>query len=228
MLKQLGTFHAILAVAFFATPAFAEVCDKVRPRWHPSSGPVNQFEDLYFFLTSYFGIILFIAVASALYVNRRWFSWGIAFLLCCVALSQLAGFIWDSDAIAVTAVSEGCKTLPILSIGVLLSTSLFLLVRRRHVESQRLNTVGLVGDMDDVDILEAIEEAFGIKIGDEEAEKLESVGNLCNLVKAKVRSNSDFDPIWELVCQIVREQSGTRGAIDKETTFFSEHAKERQ
>lgn len=44
------------------------------------------------------------------------------------------------------------------------------------------NRLNLVGDGDDVDVLLSVEEAFGVKIADAEAEGCEKVGQLFNLV----------------------------------------------
>lgn len=93
--------------------------------------------------------------------------------------------------------------------------------------TQRLNTVILGDDLDDVEMLEAFEDAFGIKIEDAEAETLITVGQLYELVCAKSSARTDFDPVWELTLQIVREYSGSRDPIDRDTTFFPMHAKPR-
>jgi hypothetical protein len=93
--------------------------------------------------------------------------------------------------------------------------------------TQKLNTVNLHGDGDDIDLLEDIEEVFRIRIEDHEAEQFVSVGQLYELAKSKSASNPDFDPIWELVCRIVRENSGSRDAIDSNTTFLAKFAEKR-
>ena len=56
-----------LVVLFMASPVFAEVCDKERPRWNPADGRVNVFEELYFFFTSPVGIGLIALIATTLY-----------------------------------------------------------------------------------------------------------------------------------------------------------------
>ncbi|MGJ8597941.1 DUF3153 domain-containing protein [Sulfitobacter sp.] len=50
-----------------ASPAFAEVCDKKRPRWNPKNGSVNQFEEQYFFFASPLGIGLIIIIMATPY-----------------------------------------------------------------------------------------------------------------------------------------------------------------
>jgi hypothetical protein len=48
------------------------------------------------------------------------------------------------------------------------------------------NCLNLVGDGDDVDVLYAIEEAFGVKISDVEALRCETVGQLFDIVSSKL------------------------------------------
>lgn len=93
--------------------------------------------------------------------------------------------------------------------------------------TQKFNTVNLVGDGDDIDVLEEIEKISGIKFQDAEAEKVITVGNLYDLVKEKTETRPDFDPLWEFVSRIVRDVSCSKDPIDRETAFFREHAKER-
>ena len=93
--------------------------------------------------------------------------------------------------------------------------------------TQRLNTVDLGDDLDDVEMLEAFECVFGVSIEDHEAEQLYTVGQLYDLVRTKVADNKDFDPFWALTVQIVREFSGSRDGIDHETTFFRKYASKR-
>lgn len=93
--------------------------------------------------------------------------------------------------------------------------------------TQKYNTVDLDDDLGDVELLEAFEEIFGIKIEDREAQDLFTVGQLYDLVSAKIASHKGFDPVWALTVQILREHSGSRDGIDRETTFFPQHASER-
>lgn len=93
--------------------------------------------------------------------------------------------------------------------------------------TQELNTVDLDDDLGDTELLEAIEEIFDIRIEDHEAEELLSVGQLYDLVRTKIANRKGFDPVWALTVKIVREQSGSRDPIDRETTFFPMHAQKR-
>lgn len=211
-----------------ASPAFAEVCDKERPRWDPSSGSINQFEELYFFFTSPFGIGLLFLIAATLYVKKRWLSIFCAALVFLIATLTAAGWFWLGDDIIHAAHQEGCRAPPLVTIGVLALLSIWLFKYGKPRVTQRLNTVDLGDDLDDVEMLEAIEKIFGIEIKDSEAEKLITMGDLYELVNEKLKPESDFDPIWSLVCQIVREHSGSRDPVDKDTTFFPKFAKERE
>lgn len=82
-------------------------------------------------------------------------------------------------------------------------------------------------DLDDVEMLQAIEKICGIEIHENETVTLVTVGELYDLVRRKLESKTEFDPIWQLVCQIVREHPGSKDAIDRGTTFFQKYAKER-
>lgn len=93
--------------------------------------------------------------------------------------------------------------------------------------TKTLNTINLDDELGDVELLMDIEETFGIKIDEEEAEKLVTVGQLHDLVSKQLKNQADFDPVWALVCKIAREHSGTPDHIDKETTFFPDKAKAR-
>ena len=228
MLSRFKTWSFILAFTSLASPAIAEVCDKVRPRWRPHDGVVNQFGELYFFFTSPFGLVLIAVLALAIYFKNQWLSWSAAALFGMTAVLNVAGVLWPSDGVALAAIAEGCRDWPVLNIIVLVLTIVFLIQSTKPRVTERLNTVDLVGDGDDVDLLEAIERAFDLKLTDDEASDLETIGDLYHLVKAKVKSNPDFDPVWELVCQIVRENSLTRDPIDNDTTFFSKDAKKRE
>lgn len=218
----------ILVMLVMTSPAFAEVCDKERPRWNPADGRVNAFEKLYFFLISPVGIGLVILIAATLYFRKRWLSFLCAGLVFTVAAITALNWFWLGDSIIAAAYKEGCRASPVVTVGVLVLLSIWLAQYGRPRVTQRLNTIDLGDDLDDVEMLMAIEETFGIKIEDEEAEKLVTVGDLYDLAKMKLEDKSDFDPIWALVCQIAREHSGSRDPIDRKTTFFPKFAEERE
>lgn len=146
MIKQ--AFSAIIFM-FTASPAFAEVCDKERPRWNPSNGSINQFEELYFFFTSPFGIGLIFLIAVTLYVKKRWLSILCAALIILVAVLTATGWFWLGDDIIHAAHQEGCRASPLVTIGVLALLSILLFQYGRPRVTQRLNTVNLGDDLDD-------------------------------------------------------------------------------
>ena len=51
------------------------------------------------------------------------------------------------------------------------------------------NSLHLVGDGDDVEILSDIETAFGVQISDHEAERLNTLGNLHDLLVSKLNAS---------------------------------------
>jgi hypothetical protein len=51
------------------------------------------------------------------------------------------------------------------------------------------NCLNLVGDGDDVDVLYAVEEAFAVRISDEEAIRCETVGDLFDIVSSKLKAS---------------------------------------
>lgn len=138
-----------------------------------------------------------------------------------------AVWFWVGEDIIYAAFEEGCRAEPYVTIGVLGLLSFWLFQYGRPRITQRLNTINLGDDLDDVEVLMAIEEVFGIEIVDSEAETLVSMGDLYELVINKLKLKTNFDPVWALVCQIAREHSGSRDPIDKQTTFFPKFAKER-
>lgn len=219
-------FYSIIAL-LVASPAFAEVCDKERPSWDPDSGSINQFEELYFFFISPLGVSLVLLIAATLYVKKRWLSILCAALTLLTAILTAAGWFWLGDDIIHAAHQEGCRAAPFVTIGVLALLSFWLFQFGRPRVTQRLNTIDLGDDLDDVEMLMAIEEVFGIEIKDREAETLTTMGDLYELVSQKLKPKTEFDPVWSLVCQIAREYSGSRDPIDKQTTFFPKFAEER-
>ena len=80
--------------------------------------------------------------------------------------------------------------------------------------------------MDDVELLEEIEKTFSIEITDAEAKHMISVGDLETLIGSKINDDTSGEVRWDLICRIVRLQSGHKGPIDRNTTFFAVHASE--
>lgn len=97
----------------------------------------------------------------------------------------------------------------------------------RQKVTERLNTVNIGDDLDDVELLMAVEEAFQVHIRDCEAKDLVNIGDLYKLVKSKMPTDGSVDPAWELIVTLVRSYSGSKSPIDQETTFFPKYAKPR-
>jgi hypothetical protein len=53
------------------------------------------------------------------------------------------------------------------------------------------DSIGLTGDLDDVEILRGVEELFGIKVTDREAEQTLTVGQLYDLIESKTGGKTD-------------------------------------
>ncbi|MGR3515024.1 MAG: acyl carrier protein [Paracoccaceae bacterium] len=94
-------------------------------------------------------------------------------------------------------------------------------------DTKRLNTVGLRGDLDDVELVIDVEKTFGVKLNDAEAQSVRTLGDLEALVRTKL-TDVAFDPIWALLERIARDHSGSKNPIDRETTFFAQHARPRE
>lgn len=60
--------------AIASTPVAAEVCDKVRPDWNPTNGPVNQLEDLALFLGEPLGLIVLALTLAAILLREIWLT----------------------------------------------------------------------------------------------------------------------------------------------------------
>jgi hypothetical protein len=48
------------------------------------------------------------------------------------------------------------------------------------------SSLGLAGDLDDVDLIEDVEEAFGVRLADDEIERCSTVGQLFELIEARL------------------------------------------
>lgn len=86
-------------------PAFAEVCDKVRPDWLPEDGPVGALAEAFYVLTSPLGVVLLAFVVLAMVRPRRWLAVVVALPL--LALAGLL-FLARGAEVAAMAMAEGC------------------------------------------------------------------------------------------------------------------------
>lgn len=217
-MRGVGT---LLAFGLAASPAFAGVCDGI------SLGDLGaQSADLYQFATSPVGLVLGLLVFATIYSRNHLLAVG-ACVLCALSAYAMFTGLFAEDPVE----QEHCKPVPLLSLAYLAFLALcalWIAFLRRPRVTERLNTVGLSGDLDDVELLQAIEKVCGITIDDNEAKALRTVGELSDLVRAKTSGRTDFDPVWELVTQITRTHSGSRDPINPKTTFFAKDAEERR
>lgn len=93
--------------------------------------------------------------------------------------------------------------------------------------TKRLNTIDIGDDLDDVEMLMAVEDAFDFKMTTEDGAKLKTIGDLYDLVKHKMPKDETVDPVWTLIEKIARDYSGSRDPIDQDTTFYAKFAKPR-
>lgn len=95
--------------------------------------------------------------------------------------------------------------------------------------SHKANCLGLWGDGDEIEMIEAIESAYAINFGKAEAEQLVTMGQLFDLVKSKIGKQGvgtiADDALWaELVKHARDAGADPRQAVDRNTTFFSRNA----
>ena len=84
------------------------------------------------------------------------------------------------------------------------------------------NTLDLLGDGDEVDLLQESEEVFGVRFEQEDVADLVNLGQLRDLIGRKLDGAPNFDPVWALLLRVVREHTRIRGSLDRETTLISE------
>ena len=91
-----------------------------------------------------------------------------------------------------------------------------------------LNTLGLGGDGDEVDLLEEVEKAFSILFDQKNVDELITMGDLEILIAGKRGSDAKSGQDWERLCEIAENHSGSAGQIDRNTTFFANFAQPRE
>lgn len=112
-------------------PAIAEVCDKERPAWNPQDGPVSQLDDLGLFFSDPLGLTVLAMAGACILFRKTWFTaLVITFLITVVALLTIS---WSEDYhVKSAAVSEGCRTAPVLTGLTLAAISVFLALAIRE------------------------------------------------------------------------------------------------
>ena len=114
-----------VTLALLPGPALAEVCDKARPLWRPSHGPVTLWSEPFYALATHFGLAL-IALA-VLGILTRWRSIAIpaGLLLTVTTLAILADTLTpDPSGVTKFARREGCQGPPHLLIAIMAAISL--------------------------------------------------------------------------------------------------------
>jgi len=103
-----------------ATPAIAEVCDKDRPHWSTADGPVSQWGEALYFLTTLPPILL-IAALGAGWVFRQPVLFNGVTIIALVLLFPLL-FPLNPQGLA-SGIAEGCKGPTTIVIGLLAAIS---------------------------------------------------------------------------------------------------------
>jgi len=98
-----GRLSALLAA--LPLPAWAEVCDKIRPDWDSAGGPVSAVAEMGYILASPVGLVLLGLVIVAMVWPRRWLAAVVALPL--LALAGLL-FLARGAEVAALAMQEGC------------------------------------------------------------------------------------------------------------------------
>ena len=116
-----------LAAAVLPTPALAEVCDKVRPRWVPGTQATAWTEAVYLFSTIPSIILLALTVLCLLYRSL----WGSMIII--IFWSGLATIIrtdgpTDPTGIHALALKEGCIASPALFIAAVAAICMAMIV----------------------------------------------------------------------------------------------------
>lgn len=104
--------------ALFPSAAVAEVCDKVRPLWSPSSGPASAWDEL--IALSSLPITLSLSALTILALLLRWRLFAAATALLWAGLATIVAF--DNfgpilDDVRYFAIKEGCIGSPHLFIA---------------------------------------------------------------------------------------------------------------
>ena len=103
---------AALALTFAPLPAFAEVCDKVRPLWDPSA-PATSWDELIGLMATPPSLALLVLSALAVRFRHQWGA-----LIVVVAWSVWVSVVALSapDEVRLAAIAEGCIGSPVLFI----------------------------------------------------------------------------------------------------------------
>lgn len=117
-----GTAAAVLCLLPGA--ALAEVCDKTRPGWDISNGPVSQVDNVLFFLSASPGATLVFVglIAISLFLRNRLLC--LLSALVSVVLAAVLVFDWILEwggAVTEAGIAEGCVVSPYLLSAIFLA-----------------------------------------------------------------------------------------------------------
>jgi hypothetical protein len=96
---------AAAALGGLPLPALAEVCDKLRPAWNPSSGPLGALGEMAYVAGSLPGMVLLTLFALAMWRGWRWLLAIVSFAA--LALAALI-YIGAGAPTRAEAMAEGC------------------------------------------------------------------------------------------------------------------------
>lgn len=127
-----GLVLGLAGVLIPAAPAFAAVCDKIRPDWSPNDGPIGALGDTIFMSQTGFGMVAATFLVMGLVVRHRWIRLVASGGLALMAIPLLLEW-WKMPPLYREALAEGCLGLPYVTIAVLfvLSAGVFHLALRR-------------------------------------------------------------------------------------------------
>lgn len=117
----MGRIALAIAIALFASPARAEVCDKERPGWIPADGAVSPVGESMFVFTTPVGLTLLGLSLAALVSRWRWLSAVCAAASLAIAGALIADRVAPLAGVSDATAAEGCAASPILAIAALVA-----------------------------------------------------------------------------------------------------------
>ncbi|WP_420335929.1 hypothetical protein [Roseibium sp.] len=109
-----GTASTVLCL--FPNAAFAEVCDKIRPGWDISHGPVSQVDNVVFFFSASPATIVFVGlIVISLLLRNRWMCLISALVSIALATVLMLDWVFEwGGKITESGIAEGCVVPPYL------------------------------------------------------------------------------------------------------------------
>lgn len=112
----MGPLRNGLILAVLPGPAWAEVCDKIRPMWTPGT-PATAWDEMLHLLASPISLALLAATALAVRFRSQWGALGV--VVAWTVWTSLIAFADDDDAVQQLATAEGCIGPPTLFLGLI-------------------------------------------------------------------------------------------------------------